>query len=242
MITALVYDPEMSQVQAMWRELTTARLGFFDNDLVYRSTDSHRAAPEGWVAIVRLEWQVVVAGPSDQLDRIDSNTRQSFPSQLLSVEHLAEFVCPRHTLGPARLYYGASKGASPSTATDGPLDVDDSRVRAVLADATDDERGESAIEDATSGVFLALTADGAPGAVAGWRVWPHEVAHISVLCARTHRGTGVGFAAAHRAVAAAVAAGLLPQWRVREDNHPSIALAERLGLRHLGDQLSIRLD
>ncbi len=242
MITALVYDPEMFQVRKMWRELTTAGLGFLDVDLVYRSTDSHRAAPEGWVAIVRLGWQVVVAGPGDQLDRIDSNTRQSFPTQLLSVEHLAEFVCPRHTLGPARLYYGASTGAPPSTATIGPLAVDDARVRAVLADATDDERGESAIDDTTSGVFVALTADGAPGAVAAWRVWPHEVAHVSVLCARTHRRTSVGFAAAHRAITAAVAAGLLPQWRVKEDNLPSIALAERLGLRHLGDQLSIRLD
>lgn len=242
MNTALVNDPELRQVQRMWRELTTAGLGFFDNNLVYRSTDSHRAAPEGWVAIVRLEWQVVVAGPSDQLDRIDHNTRQSHPTHLVSAEHLAEFVGPRHTLGPARLYYGASTCASPSTTTVGPLDVDDARVRAVLADATDDERDESAVEDTMSGVFVALTADGAPGAVAAWRVWPHEVAHVSVLCARTHRGTGVGFAAAHRAVTAAVAAGLLPQWRVREDNLPSIALAKRLGLRHLGDQLSIRLD
>jgi GNAT superfamily N-acetyltransferase len=240
--TSHVNDAEMLQVKAMWRDLTTAGQGFFDLDLVYKSTDSHRAAPEGWVAIVRLGRQVVVAGPNDQLDRIDSNTRQSWPTQLVQAEHLDEFVCPRHTLGPARLYYGASSGTSPSAATAGPLAVDDARVAAVLADATDDERGESAIEDTTSGVFVALTADGAPGAVAAWRVWPHEVAHISVLCARSHRRTGVGFAAAHRAIAAAADAGLLPQWRVREDNVPSIALAERLGLRHIGDQYSIRLD
>lgn len=237
-----VNDAEMLQVQRMWRELTTAGLGFYDHDLVHKSTDSHRAAPEGWVAIVRLGWQVVVAGPGDQLDRIDSNTRQSTPTQLVSAEHVAEFVCPRHTLGPARLYYGATSTPSPSTETIGPLAVDDARVRAVLADATDDERDESAIEDTTSGVYVALTADGGPGAVAGWRVWPHEVAHVSVLGACSHRGTGVGFAASHRALTAAVAAGLLPQWRVREDNLPSIALAERLGLHHVGDQYSIRLD
>ena len=240
--TSHVNDAEMLQVQAMWRELTTAGLGFFDLDLVYKSTDSHRAAPEGWVAIVRLGWQVVVAGPNDQLDRIDHNTRQSAPTQLLYAEHLAEFVCPRHTLGPARLYYGTPSAVVPSAATVGPVAVDDARVCAVLADATDDERGESAIEDTTSGVFVALTADGTPGAVAAWRVWPHEVAHISVLCARSLRGTGVGSAAAHRALTAAVASGLLPQWRVRDDNLPSIALAERLGLQHIGDQYSIRLD
>lgn len=232
----------MLQVQAMWRDLTTARLGFLNHDLVYAATESHRAAPEGWVAIVRLGVQVVVAGPSAQLDRIDVNTRQSWPTQLVQAEHLDEFVRPMHTLGPARLYYGAPAMASPAAATVGPLVVDDARVSAVLADATHDERDESAIDDTTSGVFLALTADGIPGAVAGWRVWPHEVAHVSVLCARSHRRTGVGFAAAHRALTAAVAAGLLPQWRVREGNLPSIALAERLGMRHVGDQFSIRLD
>jgi hypothetical protein len=47
-------EAQLLQVQAMWRDLTTARLGFFDNDLVDASTDLHRAAPEGWVAIVRL--------------------------------------------------------------------------------------------------------------------------------------------------------------------------------------------
>ena len=240
--TSHVNDAEMLRVQAMWRELTGAGLGFYDIDLVYKSADTNRAAPEGWVTIVRLGWQVVVAGPNDQLDRIDSNTRQSHPAQLVYAEHLAEFVCPRHTLGPARLYYGAPSGPSASAETVGPLAVDDARVRAVLADATDEERAESSIEETTSGVFVALTADGTPGAVAGWSVWPRDVAHISVLCARAHRRTGLGFAASHRAITAAVAAGLLPQWRVKDDNLASIALAERLGLQHVGAQFTIRLD
>lgn len=240
--TVHVHDADLHQIEALWRDLTNAHLGFLDRDLVYVPTDTHRAAPLGWVAIVRLGRQVVVAGPSDQLDRIDNNTRQSVPTQLVSAEHLEELVRPRHTLGPARLYYGASSGASPEAETVGPLAVEDAWVRSVLADATDDERGESAIEDTSSGVFTALTIDGAPAAVAAWRVWPHQVAHLGVLCARSHRRTGVGFAAAYAAISAAVAAGLLPQWRVREGNLPSIALAERLGLRHVGDQFSIRLD
>lgn len=240
--TLHVNDADMLRVQALWRDLTNASLGFFDNDLVYTSTDSHRAAPEGWVAIVRLGRQVVVAGPNDQLDRIDSNTRQSWPTQLVQAEHLDEFVCPRHTLGPARLYYGGPSSAAPSTSTVGPLAVDDARVRAVLADATDDERDESAIDDTTSGVYVALTSDGEPAAAAGWRVWPHEVAHLGVLTAHSHRGAGLGLAASHRALIAAIGAGLLPQWRVREGNLASIALAERLGLHHVGDQYSIRLD
>lgn len=235
-------DDDLVRVQRLWRELTTAGLGFFDKPLVYKTTDTHRAAPEGWVAIVRIGWQVVLAGPDWDLTRIDHNTRQSHPTQLVDPQHLAEFVCPRHTLGPARLYYGRPPSTVPAHATVGPLAVDDPRVQAVLADATDEERAESAVDDTTSSVFVALAPDGSPAAAAGWRVWPQEVAHVSVLAAAAHRGTGAAFAASHAALTAAVAAGLLPQWRAAEGNLASIALAERLGLEYFGDQLSIRLD
>lgn len=238
----MMNDDDLARVQRLWRELTTAGLGFFDNPLVYKTADTHRAAPEGWVAIVRIGWQVVVAGPDWDLTRIDHNTRQSHPTQLVDPEHLAEFVCPRHTLGPARLYYGAPSDPAPVTPTFGPLPVDDERVQAVLADATDEERAECGVEETTSGVYLALASDGSATAVAAWTLWPHDVAHISVLCANAHRRTGAAFVAAHRALTEAVAAGLLPQWRVREGNVASTALAERLGLSHVGDQYSIRLD
>ncbi|MEQ1700816.1 MAG: GNAT family N-acetyltransferase [Ilumatobacteraceae bacterium] len=235
-------DDDLARVQRLWRELTTAGRGFFDNALVYKTTDTHRAAPAGWVAIVRIGWQVVVAGPDWDLTRIDHNTRHFHPTQLVDPAHLAEFVCPRHTLGPARLYYGAPTGASPSATTLGPLPVDDERVRAVLADATDEERAECGLEDTTSGVFVSLADDGSPAAAAAWTVWPQDVAHVCVLAAATHRGTGAAFAASHAALIAAVAVGLLPQWRAAEGNLASIALAERLGLEYVGEQLSIHLD
>lgn len=235
-------DDDLVRVQRLWRELTTAGQGFFDNALVYKTTDTHRAAPEGWVAIVRIGWQVVVAGPDWDLTRIDNNTRQSHPTQLVDPEHLAEFVCPRHTLGPARLYYGAPTGAAPSATTVGPLPVDDERVQSVLADATDEERDECGLAETTSGVYVALADDGSPAAAAAWTVWPQDVAHVSVLCAAAHRRSGAAFAASHAALTAAIAAGLLPQWRAREGNETSIALAERLGLEHVGTQLSVHLD
>lgn len=208
-----VNTEDLERVRSLWRELTTARSGFAGEDLVYAATNSHRAAPDGWVAIVRLGRGVVVAGPDAQLDRIDRNTRQSTPTQLVSAAHIDEFVRPLHTLGPARLYYGAPAGHTPARSTLGPLPVDDDRVQSVLADATDAERGESGVAATTSGVFVALADDATPAAAAGWTVWPHDVAHICVLTATAHRGTGAGLAAAHRALTEAVAAGLLPQWR-----------------------------
>ena len=242
MQTAGVTDCDLERVRRLWCELTTATDGFTDRDLVVAETDHHRAAPEGWVAIVQLGQRVVMAGPAAQLDRIDVNTRQSQHTQLVDRAHIDEHVRPLHTLGPARLYYGTPTGPVPALSTVGPLALDNPSVQSVLADTTDDERTECGIEHTTSGVFAALAGDGTPMSVCAWTVWPHQIAQVSSLTAASHRGTGAGRAAAHRALTEAVAAGLLPQWRARATNEGSIALAERLGLQHLGDQYSIRLD
>jgi len=36
----MMNDDDMTRVQRLWRELTTAGLGFSDNALVYKSTDT----------------------------------------------------------------------------------------------------------------------------------------------------------------------------------------------------------
>ncbi|MFE0653731.1 GNAT family N-acetyltransferase [Streptomyces sp. NPDC059534] len=55
-----------------------------------------------------------------------------------------------------------------------------------------------------------------PGvAGAGYRNWPRRTAHISVLTAPEARGRGLARITASAAVAHALAAGLVPQWRAR---------------------------
>ncbi|MGB8860027.1 MAG: GNAT family N-acetyltransferase [Ilumatobacteraceae bacterium] len=235
-------DGELERVQAVWRELTTARHGFAEHDVCLAETDSHRAAPDGWVAVVRIGHRAVVAGPAAQLDRISDDARRSSPVQLVDRDFVRRHFRPLHTLGPARLYYGSPTVPVPAGRTIGPLELSDSRVQAVLADASQAERDEAGVGHTTSGIFVALDADGVPISVCAWTLWPGDVAHISSLTAAAHRGCGAGLAAAHRALTEAAARGLLPQWRVAHWNAASIGLAQRLGLRHLGDQYSIRLD
>ena len=76
-------------------------------------------------------------------------------------------------------------------------------------------------------------------AAAGYRNWPGETAHLSVLTAPAARGRGLARAAASAAVAHAIESQKLPQWRARPEASRRVARA--LGFRELGSQVSIRL-
>jgi len=91
-------------------------------------------------------------------------------------------------------------------------------------------------------VYLVLDAGGWPAAICGWTRWPHDVAHIGVLTARSSRFSGYALAASNRAMSAATAGHLLVQWRAAASNDASIRLARALGLTEVGSQLSVRLE
>ncbi|MGW1158619.1 GNAT family N-acetyltransferase [Streptomyces sp. NPDC002519] len=112
-------------------------------------------------------------------------------------------------------------------------------LAALLARAGEEDAGESGLEDITSPAFVLRESDDVVAA-AGYHAWPRSVAHLSVLVAPGHRGRGLTRAAASAAVAHALGAGLLPQWRARP--HPSKRVALALGFQELGTQLSVRLD
>ena len=100
------------------------------------------------------------------------------------------------------------------------------------------ELDESRISDITSPVF-AIFEQGQIVAAAGYRDWPGQIAHLSVLTAARARCRGLGSAAAAAAVSHALSRGRLPQWRARPG--PSRRVARSLGFTELGSQVSIRL-
>ena len=116
--------------------------------------------------------------------------------------------------------------------------ADDPGLAALLSKASKDDAGESGLDEITSAAQIIRRGDEVVAA-AGWQRWPTGVAHVSVLTAPDHRGRGLAHAVAGRAVADALGAGLLPQWRARP--LASRRVARALGFRELGSQLSFRL-
>jgi RimJ/RimL family protein N-acetyltransferase len=74
---------------------------------------------------------------------------------------------------------------------------------------------------------------------AGYRNWPGEVAHLSVLTLAAARGRGLARMVTSAAVTHAIQLGKLPQWRAW--SAASRRVARALGFRELGSQVSIRI-
>jgi len=120
------------------------------------------------------------------------------------------------------------------------LAPDDAGLAALVAAVSEEDAGESAVDELTGDVFVTRDDGGDVVCAAGFLRWPGDVAHLSVLTAEPARGRGLATATASPAVAEALRQGLLPQWRARPE--PSRRVAARQGLHELGWQLSLRLE
>jgi GNAT superfamily N-acetyltransferase len=104
---------------------------------------------------------------------------------------------------------------------------------------TEWEHGGSVVgEHPSSGVFVGSEL----AAVAGYEVWGGTIAHISVITHPAFRGRGFGRSAVAHLASAALAAGLVPQYRTLESNRASIRIAETLGFTHYATSVAVRLN
>ena len=143
-------------------------------------------------------------------------------------------------LGPATLAYLGRSDFQPTS--DEPL-VDELAVghpalRKLERSAGDEDAAEAGLAEITSPTFV-IRDNGDVVAASGYRLWPLQTAHLSALAAPEWRGQGLGRTVTSRAVAHALGAGLLPQWRARPVESRRVAAA--LGFRKLGAQLSLKL-
>jgi hypothetical protein len=197
--------------------------------------------PPGWAGVVVLGDAILATAPDHETARHVEQALGGLPAaSLADAEILSSRPRVAEILGPAVLAYLDSSEFRPrlGDAVITPLGLDDPRLRQFVLAADTYEVEESGIEEITTPAF-AVRERGQVVAAAGYRDWPRGTAHLSVLTATAARGRGLAHAAASAAVAHAIEAGRLPQWRARPLASQRVARA--LGFRELGFQVSIRL-
>lgn len=200
-----------------------------------------RICPPGWAGLVGIGGEVIATAPDAAAARLLQEALGGLPAAGLADEARLRALLPvSGMLGPAALAYAdaARFRARPGSPPAAPLDPGSAEVRAFLAACDPADVEESGTAGLSSPAF-AMLAGGQVAAVAGYAEWAGGVAHLCVLTAAAARGRGLAQHAASAAVAHALGAGLLPQWRAIPPASRRVAAA--LGFRELGFQVSLRL-
>ncbi|MFD6416160.1 GNAT family N-acetyltransferase [Streptomyces sp. NPDC060194] len=189
--------------------------------------------PPGWVGAVTLGGGTLVTAPDERVADVVRRAVAGGPvlARLGDLPHAG-------VLGPAALAYVDGDAFAPVAGGVERLPAAHPDVAALLDAVGPGDAAESAIDEVTSPLFVTRDDSGRVVAVAGHEAWPASTAHLCVLVHPDVRGRGLARLVASAAVAHALAAGLLPQWRAVPPASRRVALA--LGFRELGRQLSVR--
>jgi RimJ/RimL family protein N-acetyltransferase len=236
-----VYPPALTvRSRALWASLAGASATFGTVLHVAVSPDS-RLCPPRWVGIVVLADAVIATAPTPGIAYTVQHALETLPTaSLTDTTVLRSRLQVLDMLGPACLAYLDPAEFRPHhgpVAVERLLPHDDDLHQLVASSSTDDVE-ESGITQITSPAF-AVREHGAIISAAGYRDWPGQVAHLSVLTIATARGRGLARTVASAALMYAIAHGELPQWRARPQTSRRVARA--LGFRELGSQVSIRV-
>ncbi|MEU2079814.1 GNAT family N-acetyltransferase [Streptomyces sp. NPDC013489] len=199
--------------------------------------------PPSWAGIVVLGGAAIATAPTESAAQVLRRALASVPVASLTRPEIVEAVLPvADVLGPATLAYLSSAEFRPASHPQGAVETltsADPYVQGLLRSAEPGDLAESGMEEITSPAFV-VRAGTDVVAAAGYRAWPGETAHVCVLTHPRWRDRRLARHTSSAAVAHALTAGLLPQWRARPP--ASRRVARSLGFRELGSQLSIRLE
>lgn len=226
------------RVREMWEFLAGTSAGFGAAVSVAVAPESRLCSP-GWAGIVVIEGATLATAPDQDTACLIEQALGGLAADALTSAGVVGRRLPIAEIrGPATLAYLDPADFRPQPAVTTPLDLDHPDLRAFLQATEAADLEESAMAEITTPAF-AVHQHGQVVAAAGYRDWPGGTAHLSVLTAASARGRGLGRRAASPAVAHAIAAGKLPQWRARPE--ASRRVARTLGFRELGAQVSLRL-
>ena len=230
----------LARTRALWIELAGVPVAFEAAAVTVVVSPDPALCPPGWVGIVTLGDAAIATAPDDASAAAVRRALTGLtPSAMIDPAVVQARVPVAATLGPAALAYCDGTGfRGAATAGVHALPVDHDDVAAFLAAVPSADADEAGLDAITSPAFVVRAGSGVVAA-AGYRDWPAGTAHVGVLTAPDHRGRGLARAVASAAVADAVAAGRLAQWRARVPASRRVARA--LGFTELGGQLSGRL-
>jgi GNAT superfamily N-acetyltransferase len=197
-------------------------------------------------SILTLTAAALVSVPGSLLDAVALRAEQFVEAAVRDPERLRRLLSPgvvTKLIGPALLHYAdrscfvpiASEDTRQLTTADGSAFRD---LEAACLANDWEPKGFSLDSEASFGAF-------APGgelmAVAGIEVWAGRIAHLSVVAHPGSRNRGFGSRAVAAATERAIEMGLLPQYRVLEDNVASRGIAHKLGFQGYGYSMAARL-
>ena len=227
----------LRKVRSLWERLADVP-GCFDASVPIRVVKSptSRLCPPGWVGIVRVGQATLITIPDESLSSLLADACEGLAIETLTDE-LSRRLPIVDVLGPACLAYLDEDNFRPQSSWL-PSTAEREDLQRLLARASEDDASESGLSGITSPAFV-VRQDGEVVAAAGYSDWLGVAAHMSVLTIEPQRRNGLGRSVASAATKHALERGLLPQWRARPV--ASRLLAQSLGYREVGSQLSIRL-
>ena len=228
-----------ARARAVWASLARVPVAFAPVVRVAVSPGSS-LCPPGWAGLVVIADAAIATAPDTHAAQIMQHALSTVPAaSVTDAAVLSRKLTIAEMLGPASLAYLDPADFQPSGRPGAEtVDVLDPGFRRFLSQADTGDLAESGLAEITSPAFVVREEEHI-AAAAGYRDWPGQVAHLSVLTAFHARGRGLGGAAASAAVVHALREDRLPHWRARPE--ASRRIARRLGFRELGSQVSIRL-
>jgi GNAT superfamily N-acetyltransferase len=143
------------------------------------------------------------------------------------------------TIGPAFIGY-LNRAPTPALPAR-PITPDDIPAVEALQHACKDADWEVGGSDVRLRTASGCFVGGQLASLAAYEVWGGTIAHIAIITHPGHRGRGLGTSAVAHLSARAIAAGLLPQYRTLDANHPSRSIAQSLGFLRYATSIAIRL-
>ncbi|MBM2623118.1 GNAT family N-acetyltransferase [Actinoplanes sp. LDG1-06] len=223
----------LQRVRHLWAELAGAPVGFVEGEADVAVSPGSRLCPPGWAGIVTLGGATIATAPDEE----SAGLLRPALKESAELAVLWERLPIADVLGPATLAYCDATGFRPVPGAAAGV-IEAAGLEALRGRVSAEDDGEGGLGEISSRAF-GVREKGLVLAAAGYEVWPHGTAHLSVLTDPEHRGRGLARRAASAAVGEALEAGLLPQWRARPEASRRVARA--LGFRELGVQVSVRL-